>query len=195
MPYNSTIIVKEKKCVSCGKPCQVFSKGRCKECANIDSFKKRSALANDKSKIRGLGTYQKVEGIVDSLQELIIDLDRVVSRYVRLAEMGKDHKCGCYTCSTRKDWKAMQCGHYINRQHLGLRWELPNLRVQCPNCNITLRGNIEVYAANLEREQKGIVEWLEETAREVAKPTKDELKQLLFHFQQKLKLVEQKLTA
>ncbi len=165
----------------------------CLHCCRQDDVAKMGAKQRAKLAVRSLGTFQREEGIVDSMQELIIDLDRVVSRYVRLAAMGKDHKVQCYTCSTKKDWKKMQCGHYINRQHLGLRWETMNNKVQCPTCNITLRGNLEVYAKNLEKEQKGIVDWLEGEAHMVTKPTKDELKQLLFHFQQKLKLVETKL--
>jgi len=165
----------------------------CLHCCRQDDVAKQGAKYRAKLAVRTLGTFQKEEGIVDSIQELIIDLDRVVSRYVRLAAMEKDHKVQCYTCSTKREWNRMQCGHFINRQHLGLRWELSNLRPQCPNCNITLSGNIGAYAVNLEKEQKGIVEWLEETSREVAKPTKDELKQLLTHFQQKIKLVETKL--
>jgi hypothetical protein len=165
----------------------------CLHCCRQDDMAKQSAKARAKYSLRSLVTFQRDEGIVDSIQELTIDLDRVVSRYVRLAAMDKDHKCKCYTCSTKKDWSKMQCGHYISRQHLGLRWELSNLRVQCPTCNVTQRGNIAVFAENLEKEHSGVVEWLQETARDAAKPTRNELKQLLFDFQQKLKLVEKKL--
>lgn len=38
---NSTIIVKKKKCVSCGKLDYNFSKGRCKTCATIENTAKR----------------------------------------------------------------------------------------------------------------------------------------------------------
>ena len=184
-------------CARCGgQPQNVKKRGKdllCFFCCNSDDNNKQLANQIEKQQVRSLGTFQREEGIVDSIQELIIDLDRVVSRYVRLAAMGKDHKCDCYTCTTRRDWKKMHLGHYVNRQHLGLRWEGMNNKVQCPYCNINLRGNLTVYADNLEKEQSGIVEWLKETSREVAKPTKGELKQLLFHYQQKLKLVETKL--
>lgn len=177
----------------------VVKRGRdyyCNNCKKNADNKKQLAKQREKQQVRSLVSFQKEEGIVDSIQELIIDLDRVVSRYVRLAAMGKDHKIECFTCSRKLDWNRIHAGHFINRVHLGLRWDVTNnLRPQCPTCNITLRGNIAVFKRKLEEESKGIVEWLEETAREVAKPTKDELKQLLSHYQHKLKLVETKLTA
>lgn len=160
---------------------------------NESKKKELVAKANVKQKVRSLITYERQEGILDSVQELILDLDRVVSRYVRLAAMGLDHKCQCYTCSTKRKWQDMQCGHFIQRSHLGLRFELANLRVQCPNCNVGLHGNTEVFAKNLEREQKGIVEWLYQQSKEVSSPTRQELKELLINFQLKLKTVEIKL--
>lgn len=158
----------------------------CMNCCRNDDTKKQLA----KSKVRQLVHYQKVEGIVDDIQTLTIELDFVVSRYVRLAAMGKDHKVTCYTCGVRKDWKLIQCGHYKDRQHLGLRWELINLRPQCKYCNCDLDGNLEVYEANLRKENLGALEYMEETFRQVTKPTRDDLKQLLYDFQQKLRLVE-----
>ena len=166
----------------------------CLSCCRTQDIKKQLYKQSEKSKVRGLQTYQKVEGIIDSTQELIIDLDRVVSKYVRLAAMGKDRKCECYTCGSKRDWTKMQCGHFISRSHLATRWELANLRVQCPVCNVNDYGNLAQYEAYLEEEHKGITEWLKEQSRIVYSPSRDELKQLLFDFQQRLKLVETKLT-
>ena len=55
-------------------------------------------------------------------------------------------------------------------------------------------GNLEVYATKLERETNGIVEWLNEQSRTITSVSVSELKELLYDFQQKLKLVETKLT-
>jgi hypothetical protein len=41
--YNSTIISKKKRCVSCGTMQFLFSKGRCKSCATIEDTNKRIA--------------------------------------------------------------------------------------------------------------------------------------------------------
>jgi hypothetical protein len=140
-------------------------------------------------KVRGLKTIQTI----DELQDLKIDLDRVVSRYVRLKEIDSEHTCECFTCGKRVHYQKMHCGHFISRSHLATRWLIQNLKCQCVGCNIELRGNIKVYAERLGEESKGSVEFLQELSRTVEKPSRDELKQLLFDYQQKLKLVEQKL--
>lgn len=166
----------------------------CLSCARNADVKKQSAKQRTKLAVRGLVTYQKAEGIIDNQQELIIDLDRVVSRYIRLAAMGKDHRVQCFTCSTKRIWSVMQCGHFIPRANLVFRFDwVYNLRPQCPNCNVNLRGNLEVFEANLNKERPAIVEWMKEEARQVYSPTRNELKEMLFDLQQKLKIVEKKL--
>ncbi len=182
---------KQVPCVKVAK--EYFCKFKChannKAKQQIDNANKRDA----RNKVRSLITYERQEGILDSIQELTLDLDRVVSRYVRLAAMDKEHKCECFTCGTRKNWKNIQCGHFIARANLSLRWDLTNLRPQCSNCNVMLHGNLDEYKIRLNKERNGITDWLYEQSKEVAKPSRDELKELLFHFQQKLHLVETKL--
>ena len=167
----------------------------CLSCCKTIDTKKQVAKANTRNAVRSLGTYQREEGIVDSIQELIIDIDRVASKYVRLAAMDKEHKVECFTCGVRKNWKVMQNGHFIARAALATRWELANLKPQCSYCNVTLHGNIDEYKSRLEAEHKGITDYLYEQSKEVSKPSRDELKQLLFDFQQKLRVVESKLKA
>jgi len=166
----------------------------CLSCCKAIDTKKQITKANERNKVRALVTYQKVEGIVDSIQELTIDLDRVTSRMVRLAAMGKDGKVECFTCNAKKDFKVIQCGHFIPRVNNQFRFDWTyNLRPQCKFCNVDLRGNLKAFAERLNAERPGIVEWMEQEARQVYSPTKDELKQLLFDYQQRLNLLETKL--
>jgi hypothetical protein len=51
---------------------------------------------------------------------------------------------------------------------------------------------LEVYARRLDEERAGTVEYLQELARQVAKPTKDELKSLIIEYRAKLDLVKKK---
>lgn len=153
----------------------------CLHCCQIQDNQKQTEkqinkISNPKTKINN-----------DNIQELTIDLDRVVSRYVRLADADKNGICACFTCSAKKHFSRMQCGHFISRSHLGLRWELSNLKVQCPNCNISQNGNLIEYEKRL---NSGTVEWLKEASHQVYKPTVSELKETLFAFQEKLRLVE-----
>jgi len=188
---------KQGDCSICSaRDTAVRKRGReliCLSCCRKSDTKKQMTKSLERNAVRTLNTYQKEKGITDGSTELIVDLDRIVSKYVRLAEAGKDLKCECFTCGSRKSWTALQCGHYMSRSNLSLRWELQNLRPQCIYCNCTLHGNLDEFKERLESERPGITDWLYEQSKQVSKPSRDELKQLLFHFQQKLKNVETKL--
>lgn len=75
-------------------------------------------------------------------------LDALVSRYVRLSSSSGETS-QCYTCGLERPKLELQCGHFISRQYNATRYDLENLRVQCPNCNIWRRGNIAFFSANL----------------------------------------------
>ncbi len=158
--------------------------------SKLEGEKKKKEQRQIGKVIRGIRKEHEDEGAVDNQQELICDIDRVASRFVRLAAAGKDLKCDCYTCSTRKSYLAMHCGHFISRSHLATRWDLANMKPQCAVCNINLYGNLEVYTERLEAEHKGITDYLQEQARTVSKPSLSELKFILHDFQQKLRTVE-----
>lgn len=55
----------------------------------------------------------------------------------------------CFTCGVRKFWKELQCGHYVSRQYLTLRYDGRNCHPQCYGCNIAKKGNLDTYAINL----------------------------------------------
>ena len=75
-----------------------------------------------------------------SRQALIQDLDYVFSRIVRLQAADSLGNCECYTCNSLKHWSLQQCGHYVPRGNMALRWDFRNCRVQCKNCNEALWG-------------------------------------------------------
>ena len=93
-------------------------------------------------------------------------LDALVSIYVRHTH-AKNGNCTCYTCGVVKPIKQMHCGHYQPRNVLATRFDLRNLRPQCPGCNLWGNGKIDIFALNLEQELgHGI---LQELAREKQK--------------------------
>ena len=81
---------------------------------------------------------------VSHRKQLILALDKIFSIYIRLRH-SKDGQCRCVTCGRVDHWKKMHCGHYISRGKVGTRWSVINCNVQCVDCNIRLRGNLEVY--------------------------------------------------
>lgn len=75
-----------------------------------------------------------------SISKLKKEADRVFSLWIRK----RDKKC--YTCLKGK---AEQCGHYISRSYLYLRYDERNCHGQCVGCNIFRNGNLTVYAIRL----------------------------------------------
>lgn len=98
------------------------------------------------------------------------ELDKIFSEYIRRKYADSDGWVRCYTCPKMAFWKEMQCGHFVSRKHLATRHLEANARVQCVGCNVFGDGRVSIYAEKLEKEKKGIVNWL---YREANKITKD----------------------
>ena len=75
-------------------------------------------------------------------------LDTIFSQYIRLKN-SKGGYCVCITCGKRLKIKAIQCGHYISRNHLGTRWEERNCQPQCVGCNVFGGGKSDTFALEL----------------------------------------------
>ena len=179
-------VKKDLVCLTChgrNKAEEQQKKANQRTAARNTGFKLRNGLAESK------GTKQYEDA---SLQALKNDLDFVVSRYIRMLYSNERGLCQCYTCSTIKHFSLMQCGHFIPRSNMATRWLTKNLKCQCPTCNETKHGNLEVYSQRLEEEETGIVEYLKELSRETQKFGIDELKQMLYDFRAKLRIIETK---
>lgn len=178
---NSTIIVKKKPCKSCGRIDYHFSKGRCKQCSTVEDFSKR--LERESERV--------IEE--EDLGDLITDADTIFSQFVRLKYAAKDGVTGCYTCYTRKHWTLIQAGHYIKRAHLFLRWDERNVKPQCSECNEMKYGNIVEYTKRLDAECKGLPDILRSESMIVHKPTRDEIRQVISEYSQKVKSLKSQL--
>lgn len=174
---NSTIIVKKKRCVSCNKLDYHFSKKMCKQCATVVSTQKR---------------MEEFEDDTESFQNLVSDLDHVFSQYIRHRYSDANGIVECYTCGGKHKIADIQCGHFMGRSNLGTRWMEQNCRPQCMECNYFKTGNIEEFEHRLDQENGGLVEYLQESARQVVKPTKEELKHLILEYRSKLNLAKMK---
>ena len=177
MAYNSTIITKKKRCVSCGNIDYWFSKKMCKQCATVQSTQKRMEEFEDDS---------------ESFKNLTSDLDHVFSQYLRNKYADKNGIVQCYTCDKKLPVKEMQCGHFMSRSNLSTRWMEANCRPQCEECNCYKDGNLEEFEYKLHEENNALVEYLRETARQPVRPTRDELKGLVVEYRAKLNLVKKK---
>lgn len=168
--YNSTIKVKQKVCKRCGRQKFIFSKGRCKECAQIEG-----AAKNDEKEM-------EIE-----FASLVHDLDAIFSRYIRHKYADKEGLVECYTCGSKEPVEMMQNGHYIPRGHMFLRWDERNCRPQCDICNCMKNGNLPKYTTRLEQDYPGITDILMEESRMVYKWSKHELQSMISEYTKKLK--------
>jgi hypothetical protein len=69
------------------------------------------------------------------LKSLIHSLDRVFSEYIRLRDADGMGYCRCVTCGNRFHWKSGDCGHFVQRDRIAVRWDERNASAQCPRCN------------------------------------------------------------
>ena len=67
-------------------------------------------------------------------QQLINLLDKEVSIYVR-NKAAVNGWCFCYTCGAPHPVSEIDAGHYISRRYYATRYDLDNVRPQCPGCN------------------------------------------------------------
>lgn len=73
------------------------------------------------------------------------------SRYIRV----RDAKpftgvCTCFTCGRIRNWKDMDCGHGIGRQHMATKYHEANNHAQCKLCNGFEEGRKDLYAENVD---------------------------------------------
>lgn len=57
--------------------------------------------------------------------------------------------CKCISCGKVTPIENIDCGHYINRQHMATRYSELNCNGQCVTCNRFDEGNIQGYRKGL----------------------------------------------
>ena len=94
-------------------------------------------------------------------KELIKQADILFSKWIK-DKYEVNGFIRCYTCKRVFERGYIECGHYIPRAYLSLRYDLNNARPQCEQCNRFKHGNIEVYEENLAKELKMDLFFLED---------------------------------
>ena len=175
---NSTIISKKKTCSRCGKLDYWFSKKRCKQCATIEDGLARLEQESNR----------QIQD--DGLSELINVADDIYSKWLRLSGADENGIVTCYTCDEQMRWQDSQCGHYIKRGNLYLRFDPRNTRIQGRCCNIYKDGNYLEYSKRLNEERPGIIEILQEEATIIYKPSRHEIQAIISEYTNKLKKLQ-----
>lgn len=201
MAYSSINTSKHGDCARCGdKDTQCKKRGKellCFMCCRKEDAEKQKKKANQKQYLKAK-LYKNISednNELGSIAALKMDLDHCFQRIVKIT--AADAETGlvtCYTCPNVFHWSmpSVQCGHYISRKVMLLRWDFRNAKVQCKTCNELLEGNMEVYTERLEAEHKGLPDQLREISTEIFKWDRDSLKQLLLDMRAKLRIIETK---
>lgn len=71
-----------------------------------------------------------------SISTLKNKLDDLFSRYIRFRDVGSiDGYCACVSCGKMFHYRELDCGHFIPRGTLSIRWDEQNAHAQCHHCN------------------------------------------------------------
>lgn len=116
-------------------------------------------------------------------------LDKIYSRYIRLRD-SKEYEFKyfrCISCGRVLPYEQGDCGHYISRRNMALRFCEDNTSAQCRSCNRFQDGNIIGYREGLIK-KIGIkrVELLEARRHETKKWSKFELEALITYYQEEI---------
>jgi hypothetical protein len=125
--------------------------------------------------------------IKKELPKYVKEADKKFSQIIRLMYQREDKTILCYTCHLSMRYNEAQCGHYISREHYATRWLVDNARPQCGQCNSRHEEQPEIFKNMLEQEIPGITDQLQILARQVVKPTRSEIEDLIKDMTAKIK--------
>jgi len=119
--------------------------------------------------------------------KLVKKLDAVFSEYVRKSNADSNGICTCVTCDRQFYWKQIQAGHFMSRKHYSTRWDLENVKPQCPKCNVFNQGEQYKYSLFLGKET---AEKLLAKSRQIQKFTYDDIETLINQYKSYLKSIK-----
>lgn len=117
---------------------------------------------------------------------LVAKLDKIYSLYLKESRQ-KDGQASCITCDRIFAAYSMDCGHYVSRRFMVLRYDERNTHLQCIDCNRFQQGNIDVYTIKMIRMYgPEILDEFAKMRNSSAKVTTVELEQKLSHYMSEL---------
>lgn len=118
-------------------------------------------------------------------------LDRIFSEYVRRRDSDKHTGYGrCISCGRIIHWRDSDAGHYVNRQHMSLRYDERNVHLQCRKCNRFMESNAVGYTQSIIKKYGiKILDYLHIKQRSVCKFSEYEYKDMIKRYTAKVKLL------
>ena len=141
-----------------------------------------------------VSTSNSKPSLPQSIRVLSGALVRIHSEYTRLKDTDKFGRVRCFTCDKVMPWKESQEGHYIPRGKLPTKFENKNTHAQCPNCNMMLAGNLEVYRVRLDaRYGKGTADDMLALSKVKYRPTRADYQSQIAFYKSAVKKAKKRL--
>ena len=103
--------------------------------------------------------------------------DKWFSRYIRLRDSNKLGIVQCVTCEKYFHFTQVDCGHFIQRDRLSVRFNEKNAHAQCHHCNRFRSGNQFAHGVNIDKiHGQGTAELLQNMSKLKTKFTAFDLK-------------------
>jgi len=123
-----------------------------------------------------------------TVQDYMKIAQQTFNKYIRIRDKGNT----CISCGKKP--KKENAGHFYSAgTHTAVRFDERNVHLQCEHCNSFLSGNLLNYRENL-LAKLGFEEFerLSVDAMKTRKYTREELKQLIEEYKDKIKLISKK---
>jgi len=104
-----------------------------------------------------------------SLKTLRKKADKIFSEWRRRKD-AVNGRVKCYTCSVAHPRQKMDCGHFLSRTLLAVRYSEDNTRPQDKYCNLFRHGEQYIFGKNLEAEGVDTKKLLRESKKKVKDP-------------------------
>lgn len=156
--------------------------------------RKNSLRSNNKSSKKEKSKFEiseiKTPTRKASRSTLMDKADRAFSLYIRTrdSQIFEGKYFQCLSCGRVLPIEQADCGHYVNRQHMSLRFSGLNCHAQCRKCNRFMEGNQQDYRKGLIKKIGEDKVQLLEAAKHVSnKITNFELEHIAKHFKAETK--------
>ena len=132
-------------------------------------------------------TKKKMQADIETVQELMKAAQIVFNKFIRIRDKYKP----CISCGSKLENK-FDAGHYFSSGgHKAVTFDEDNVHGQCVACNQWKHGNLIQYQIGIEQRIGGdkLIQ-LHEKAHKSVKYTREELRDLIANYKQKIKDLE-----
>ncbi|MBD9179512.1 MAG: recombinase [Odoribacter splanchnicus] len=115
-------------------------------------------------------------------------LDRIFSQFIRLRDADNNGYVRCISCGKVRYWKDVDCGHFVNRSHMSLRFNEKNCNAQCQGCNRFDEGNNIGYTKGIIKKYGiGVIDELEVLKYQTTSFSEFDYQVMIKYYQDKVK--------